>query len=387
MRHILPPLPILSWASQSGPRARALPCVLNSPHLVLTTSGRAAILLALEQLRIGRGDQVLLPTYHCPTMVSPAQHLGAEPLFFPITATGEPDLDWLAGQDLSRVRAMVVAHYFGMPKPMRAIRAFCDKQGIALIEDCAHSLFGIADGQPVGSWGDYAIASLTKFLPVPDGGCLASYRRELSGLRLGGRGVRSELRGLSNTIESGAFYGGMRGLNRILRALFWLKGRFRSRPATPAATSNGMEDGSAYRAARIDSKLAHRRPLMISRWFAGQAKRERIVLNRRANYLALVELFQNTPGCRPLMADLPEYAAPYVFPLWVDDPETKYQQLRQAKVPLYRWDWLWPDTPAYAGDPGMAWSRHVFQLPCHQDLTPKQLAWLATTIKAVCHSP
>jgi perosamine synthetase len=385
MRHILPPLPILSWAFLTGLRKSALPCVLNSPNSVLTTSGRAAILLALEQLHIGRGDQVLLPTYHCPTMVSPAQQLGAEPLFFPITVLGEPDLEWLVAQDLSRVRAMVAAHYFGMPKRMGAIRAFCDKHGIALIEDCAHSLFGIADGEPVGSWGDFAIGSLTKFLPVPDGGCLTSYRRKLSGLHLGGRGVRSELRGLSNTIESGAFYGGFKGLNSILRLLFRFKGQLRSRPEI-STEPNVREDGSAYRAAHIDNKLAHRRPLMISRWFAARAKRDRIVLNRRANYLALLAHFKNVHGCHPLIADLPEYAAPYVFPLWVDDPETKYQQLRLAKVPLYRWDWLWPNTPTYAGDLGIVWSRHVFQLPCHQDLTPTQIAALATTIKQTCHS-
>ena len=384
MRHILPPLPILSWASRSGPRASALPCVLNSPNLVLTTSGRAAILLALEQLHIGRGDQVLLPTYHCPTMVSPAQHLGAEPLFFPITALGEPDLEWLSVQDLSRVRAMVAAHYFGMPKRMGAIRAFCDSKGIALIEDCAHALFGVADGAPVGSWGDYAIASLTKFLPVPDGGCLTSYRRKLSDSRLGGRGVRSELRGLSNTIESGAFYGGLRGFNTLLSWLFWLKGKLRSHPETRLEPS-ANEDGSAYRAARIDIKLAHRRPLMISRWLATRTRRDRIVRNRRANYLALAAHFGNAQGCHPLIAELPEHAAPYVFPLWVEDPEIKYQRLRLAKIPLYRWDWLWPETPALAGDSGLAWSRHVFQLPCHQDLTPAQIAELATTIKLLCH--
>ena len=387
MRHILPPLPILSWASQSGPRASALPCILNSPHRVLTTSGRAAILLALEQLHIGPGDQVLLPTYHCPTMVSPVQRLGAQPLFFPVTATGAADLDWLSQQDLSRVRALVAAHYFGLPQPMKAIRAFCNLHGIALIEDCAHALFGIADGQPIGSWGDYAIASLTKFLPVPDGGCLTSYRRKIAAVNLGGRGVRSELRGLSNTIELSAFYDGVTGLNPILRALFGVKNILRRPSAMLVAATNGSDEGSTYRAANIDNKLAHRRPLMISRWLAQHAGRERIVLNRRANYVALAAHFQNAPGCRPLLADLPQHAAPYVFPLWVEDPEAKYQQLRQARVPLYRWDWLWPETPVYAGDTGMTWSRHVFQLPCHQDLTPTQLAWLATTIKAVCQSP
>jgi dTDP-4-amino-4,6-dideoxygalactose transaminase len=81
---------------------------------------------------------------------------------------------------LSGVRAIVVVHYFGLPQPMTAIRRFCDERTITLIEDCAHALFGKADDQPVGSIGDYAIASLTKFLPTSDGGCLVGKRRSAS---------------------------------------------------------------------------------------------------------------------------------------------------------------------------------------------------------------
>jgi hypothetical protein len=38
-------------------------------------------------------------------------------------------------------------------------------------------------------------------------------------------------------------------------------------------------------------------------------------------------------------------------------------------VPLYRWDILWPETPALPADAGRDWSTHVFQLACHQDMS------------------
>ena len=37
------------------------------------------------------------------------------------------------------------------------VRAWCDAQSIALIEDCAHSFFGTAGNRPVGAWGDYGL--------------------------------------------------------------------------------------------------------------------------------------------------------------------------------------------------------------------------------------
>src|SRR3990172_1308016 len=155
-----PRLPVLGWAAFRGARDAASPSILDSRYLVYTTSGRAAIALALRFLGVGRGDRVLVPSYNCPTMVAPVLRLGAKPVFFPLTAQGGPALDRLEHVGLDGVRAILVAHYFGLPQPFAAVRAFCDAHGIALIEDCAHMFFGTVDGSPVGSWGDLAIASL-----------------------------------------------------------------------------------------------------------------------------------------------------------------------------------------------------------------------------------
>ena len=167
----VPRLPIFGWSTIQRGQVSSLPSVLDIPNLVWTSSGRAAIAFALREMGVGVGDRILIPTYHCPTMVAPIVAAGAQPLFYPISESGAPQLERIAALDLSAVRGMIAAHYFGLPQSMQLVRAFCDQHGILLIEDCAHAMFGKADGQAIGTWGDYAIASLTKFFPVLEGGC------------------------------------------------------------------------------------------------------------------------------------------------------------------------------------------------------------------------
>ena len=75
---LVPGLPVLGWDTLRWPGAGApadVPCVLDHPRAAYVTSGRAAILLALQALRMPRGSRVLVPTYHCPTMVAPTSAL------------------------------------------------------------------------------------------------------------------------------------------------------------------------------------------------------------------------------------------------------------------------------------------------------------------------
>ena len=151
-----PRLPVLGWPAFSGERGAPTRGVLSARHRRYTTSGRAAIALALRALEIGSNDKVLVPTYHCPTMIAPVAQSGAQPMFYPITASGGVDLEWLQRVALNGARAMLATHYFGFPQPMSRLRAFCDAHRIALIEDCAHAFFGASEGVAVGSWGEGA---------------------------------------------------------------------------------------------------------------------------------------------------------------------------------------------------------------------------------------
>lgn len=387
----LPRLPVFGWNTLRGARPASLPSVLDLPNLVWTSSGKASIAFALREMRVGVGDFVLVPTYHCSSIVAPIVATGALPLFYPISATGAPQLDRIAAFNLSKVRGMIAAHYFGLPQPMRSIREFCDRQHIALIEDCAHAMFGHVDGQAVGTWGDYAIASLTKFFPVLEGGCLASSRHPLREVPTLARSIGDEVKNAFDMLETAIRFRGLPGINSGLAALFALKNKLRHRntstaqhpPAAAPQLPDVVREGLA--AFEKNSPL-WMKPLRGTRWLAQRSKRESVIALRRRNYQYLALKMTGIPGTRPLFPVLPEGAAPYVFPLLVNDPERYYQQVRLSGVPVYRWDWRWPDTPEQAGDAGAQWAQQVFQIGCHQDLGINTLDAMVSTLKELLAS-
>ncbi len=380
---LTPRLPVFGWSTLSGDKNAPLPCLLDHGHLVYTTSGRASILLALEQLGVARGDRVLMPTYHCPTMIAPVEELGAQTVFYPTTTSGAPDMQWLTRLDSRGVKVMLAAHFFGLPQPLAAIRQWCDERRIALIEDCAHALFGRSQGRPIGQWGDVAIGSLTKFLPVPEGGCWVVNRENLSPPVLKPCGAVVHVKAGIDVVDVGVSYQRLAGLNRVLSGCLALLRRLRP-AAPPTAPTQGAlplsDDGQAMDGFTIDSALAHRQLSHPSRWLSQMAPRARNVALRRRNYERLLELLPTNAAIRPLFPELPEHSAPYVFPLWVQHPDPGYAQLRAMQFPVSRWDRLWPGVPVMPSDAGIGWSHHVLQLACHQDLRDEDLQRIATVI-------
>ena len=72
----LPKAPVLGWRSLWPHSATPLHNVSQLQYKAYTTSGRAALLAALRQLALPTGSGVLVPTYHCPTMVAPVLQAG-----------------------------------------------------------------------------------------------------------------------------------------------------------------------------------------------------------------------------------------------------------------------------------------------------------------------
>ena len=382
----VPRLPVLDWQSLGTGFTREVPSVADGSEHVFTSSGRAAIMLGLESLGVGRGDQVLVPTYHCPTMVAPIIALGAEPLFYPISEKGEAMLDQVAPLDPARVKAAIVAHYFGIPQDMSQVRAFCDQWSIALVEDCAHCFFGNSGPRVVGHWGDIAIASLTKFFPVPTGGILAFPKGVVQKQRLQAAGFMREFQAVVDILETAAASRRLWGVGGILRGVFSLKRTLR-RKSPSSDIAQQISDFVVPEALDFDVVQAHRAPERICRWIPLITDRVRLAECRRRNYRQLALALSGQQGFSPLFPTLPTDAVPYVFPLRVAQPDGKYRKLRELGLPVFRWNWLWPGTPAIAGDCGLTWSSEIFQLACHQDLTEEELECICSTVIRICSIP
>jgi dTDP-4-amino-4,6-dideoxygalactose transaminase len=81
-----------------------------------------------------------------------------------------------------RSRAVVVQHTFGIPCDLDAVREIASRRELVLIEDCAHALGGLHDGQELGTFGDAAVFSFgrDKVISSVFGGMLVVRNTELA---------------------------------------------------------------------------------------------------------------------------------------------------------------------------------------------------------------
>ncbi|HSY29696.1 MAG TPA: aminotransferase class I/II-fold pyridoxal phosphate-dependent enzyme, partial [Burkholderiaceae bacterium] len=146
----VPTAPVLSMASIRGEGGKYVPSILDAAQVKYVTSGRVAIGLALKQMGVGANDSVLVPSYHCASMIEPIIWAGAKPVFYRIRPDTSVDLDDLATKVEGSTKVLMATNYFGFPQDLPALRAFCDTRGLKLLEDCAHSFLGECQGKPIG---------------------------------------------------------------------------------------------------------------------------------------------------------------------------------------------------------------------------------------------
>jgi len=375
----LPRGPVLDWSSFERANAPGIHSVEKLAHTLFTTSGRAAIYQALLLLKLPAHSTVLVPTYHCPTMVAPVLLAQLTPAYFAIDTEGLPQLEAIDAKTVAATKAIIVAHYFGLPRSLAKVRQWCDQHGIALIEDCAHCYFGEAGEKPVGAWGDFATASLSKFFPVPEAGLVASARRPIEDLTLVSPAPKAQIKGWIDVLELATKYKRLAGLNRGLALLFGLKNA--RAPADPDASSSaasGSGSGENDMMRDCDMSRIQQKPLWASMTLKAVLPRGRVILQRQKNYAVYARLLAHVQGARPLFPLPSTSVAPYVFPLWVDDADRIYHALKAQSLPVFRWDRIWPGTPTDPADAGPRWSRHVLQLLCHQDLSEADVTRIAT---------
>jgi dTDP-4-amino-4,6-dideoxygalactose transaminase len=358
--------------------------VLDAGDSRFVTSGRVAIALALRAHGIGLGDRVLLPAYHCTSMVEPVAWTGATPVFYRMHPDTRPDLDDIASKCSAGARALIVTHYFGFTQDMLKFRSLCDKHGLLLIEDCAHAFFGSVGNHAVGALGDYAIASAMKFFPLYDGGVLVSSRHSLAGIDLHANTFRFEMKSALNILEHAVQYGRLRPFAMPLRTLMrakdavWSSLKRRS-PDAHVATAPIAADG-AY---EFDPSWLDKRMTRASRVVLSASARLRIVERRRENYNHLLAELGSLRGATPLFPQLPTHVVPYVFPLRMEAPEHVFPLLKQGGVPILRFgEYLWSGVDAQVCAVTADLSRRVFQFPCHQELRQHELDWIIARVRA-----
>ncbi len=154
-------------------------------HLV--NSGSSANLIAFSVLtapelgerRIRRGDEVITVACGFPTTVMPILQYGAIPVFVDVTIPQyNIDVSQLEKALSPKTKAVFVAHTLGNPFDLQAVRAFCLKHNLWLVEDNCDSLGSkyTIDGETrfTGAWGDIGTSSFypPHHMTMGEGGCV-----------------------------------------------------------------------------------------------------------------------------------------------------------------------------------------------------------------------
>lgn len=155
---------------------------IGTKYSLGVASGSDALYLGLNALGIGRGDEVIVPSFTFTSTVDAVVRNGATPVFVDIEDNYNISYESLRRAITKKTKAVIVVHLYGNPANMREIMEITHDKDITLIEDSAQAHGAEVEGRKAGSFGDLACFSFypTKNLGgFGDGGAVCTNNDEL----------------------------------------------------------------------------------------------------------------------------------------------------------------------------------------------------------------
>lgn len=161
---------------------------LGVPHVIVVSSGTAALHLALMASDIGPGDAVIIPDFTFPATANVVESTGARPIpvdVDPYTYNITPEVLEMTLETLQtkeKIRAVMPVHQFGCPVGMSAVKEIASRYGLTILEDAACALGSEHDGMKIGTHGDCSCFSFhpRKIITSGEGGAIATNNRTLA---------------------------------------------------------------------------------------------------------------------------------------------------------------------------------------------------------------
>jgi UDP-4-amino-4-deoxy-L-arabinose-oxoglutarate aminotransferase len=171
----------------SGPRAQefeeSFSKAVKAPYAVAVSSGTAGLHLVLHALGIGDGDEVITSPMTFASTVNMIALTGARPVFVDINYEDLMLRPGLIRERLTKkTRAIIPVHIAGASCDINPIEEIADDRGLLVIEDAAHALGTVYNGEPVGSHPHTSIFSFQaiKNLTTAEGGMITCHDKDLA---------------------------------------------------------------------------------------------------------------------------------------------------------------------------------------------------------------
>jgi dTDP-4-amino-4,6-dideoxygalactose transaminase len=173
-----------------GPRTEELEVAfaeqLGVEHAVAMSSCTAALHITMLAAGVGPGDEVIVPAITFVATAAAVRYCGGTPVIADVVGPHDLGIDPadVEARITENTRAVCAVHYAGYAADVSALRSLCDKRGLALIEDCAHSPSATAAGseRKLGGFGLAGTFSFfsNKVISCGEGGMLSTDDAEVA---------------------------------------------------------------------------------------------------------------------------------------------------------------------------------------------------------------
>ena len=151
---------------------------LGVKRSLLVVNGTNALIIALNQLNIRAGDEVIVPPYTFIATISAVLATGAMPIFVDVDPeTFQIDPAKIEARITPRTKAIIPVHILGLPADMTRILPIAQKHNLVVIEDACQAHLAEINHQKVGTLGHAGCFSFqnSKNLAIGEGGAIVSH--------------------------------------------------------------------------------------------------------------------------------------------------------------------------------------------------------------------
>lgn len=146
-------------------------------YAVAVNSCTSGLFLALKEIGIGDGDEVIMPAMTYVATANAVETTGAKPVFVDVEKnTFNIDAGLIEKKITKRTKAIMPVHLFGLCCDMDAITGIAEKYGLKIIEDSACGIGSKYGGRHCGTFGDFGVFSFhpRKIMTTGEGGMIAT---------------------------------------------------------------------------------------------------------------------------------------------------------------------------------------------------------------------
>ena len=165
------------WISSEGPFVsqfeEKLSKKINRKYAIACSNGSAALDIAVAALKIGPGDEVILPSFTIISCANSIVRAGAKPIVVDAdTQNWNMRTDLIEDKITPKTVAIMMVHIYGLPVDVDPILDIAKKHNLAVIEDAAEIIGGTYKDKPCGSFGTISTFSFypNKHITTGEGG-------------------------------------------------------------------------------------------------------------------------------------------------------------------------------------------------------------------------